>query len=111
MSEFFSLQDNVAVITGGTSGIGLKTAERFIAAGARVVIQGFQGAQSQVVEECPARLFPLDPLDRGAVGRPEVEEIGGSHLGLEPRPRSGLAGDGQIFRGGIAGEEVAEGQH
>ena len=40
MSEFFSLKDNVAVITGGTSGIGLKTAERFIAAGAKVVIAG-----------------------------------------------------------------------
>ena len=40
MYEFFSLKDNVAVITGGTSGIGLKTAERFIAAGAKVVIAG-----------------------------------------------------------------------
>ena len=40
MSDFFSLKDNVAVITGGTSGIGLKTAERFIAAGAKVVISG-----------------------------------------------------------------------
>ena len=40
MSEFFSLKDNVAVITGGTSGIGLKAAERFIAAGAKVVIAG-----------------------------------------------------------------------
>ena len=40
MSDFFSLKDNVAVITGGTSGIGLKTAERFIAAGAKVVIAG-----------------------------------------------------------------------
>ena len=40
MSEFFSLKDQVAVITGGTSGIGLKAAERFIAAGANVVISG-----------------------------------------------------------------------
>ena len=40
MSDFFSLKDNVAVITGGTSGIGLKTAERFIASGAKVVISG-----------------------------------------------------------------------
>ena len=40
MSDFFSLKDQVAVVTGGTSGIGLKTAERFIAAGAKVVISG-----------------------------------------------------------------------
>ena len=30
MSEFFSLKDKVAVVTGGTSGIGLATAKRFI---------------------------------------------------------------------------------
>lgn len=40
MSNFFSLENQVAVVTGGTSGIGLKTAERFIAAGAKVVISG-----------------------------------------------------------------------
>jgi len=40
MTQFFSLENQVAVITGGTSGIGLKTAERFIAAGANVVISG-----------------------------------------------------------------------
>ena len=40
MNEFFSLKDQVAVITGGTSGIGLKAAERFIASGAKVVISG-----------------------------------------------------------------------
>ena len=40
MSGQFSLQDQVAVITGGTSGIGLEAAKRFIAAGAKVVISG-----------------------------------------------------------------------
>ena len=40
MSNFFSLENQVAVVTGGTSGIGLKSAERFIAAGAKVVISG-----------------------------------------------------------------------
>ncbi len=40
MSNFFSLEGQVAVVTGGTSGIGLKTAERFIGAGAKVVISG-----------------------------------------------------------------------
>ena len=40
MSEFFSLKDQVAVVTGGTSGIGLEAAKRFIAAGAKVLISG-----------------------------------------------------------------------
>ncbi|MYJ57544.1 MAG: SDR family NAD(P)-dependent oxidoreductase, partial [Chloroflexi bacterium] len=34
------LQDKVAVITGGTSGIGAATAELFVAEGARVVLTG-----------------------------------------------------------------------
>jgi NAD(P)-dependent dehydrogenase (short-subunit alcohol dehydrogenase family) len=36
--ELFSLKDQVAVVTGGNSGIGLKTMERFVGAGARVVV-------------------------------------------------------------------------
>ncbi len=34
------LNNKVAVVTGGSSGIGLATAQRFIADGARVVITG-----------------------------------------------------------------------
>ena len=36
--ELFSLRHKIAVITGGSSGIGLATARRFVAAGAKVVI-------------------------------------------------------------------------
>ncbi|GAA5444458.1 dihydroanticapsin 7-dehydrogenase [Microbulbifer sp. NBRC 101763] len=38
MSNFFSLENKVAVITGGSSGIGLSTAKRFHLAGATIVI-------------------------------------------------------------------------
>jgi len=38
MKHFFSLENQVAVVTGGVSGIGRKTVERFVAAGAKVVV-------------------------------------------------------------------------
>lgn len=38
--SFFSLQDKVTIITGGTSGMGKAAAERFAKAGAKVVIAG-----------------------------------------------------------------------
>jgi 3alpha(or 20beta)-hydroxysteroid dehydrogenase len=42
MGQFFTLENKVAVITGGVSGIGLATAERFARAGAMVVIGDLQ---------------------------------------------------------------------
>ena len=36
----FSLEGKVAIITGATSGIGLTMAEKFVEAGARVVVAG-----------------------------------------------------------------------
>ena len=59
MSEFFSLKDNVAVITGGTSGIGLKAAERFLAAGAKVVIAGRKDG-TEVAEKIGATFVQCD---------------------------------------------------
>ena len=59
MTDFFSLQGNVAVITGGTSGIGLKAAERFIAAGAKVVIAGRKDG-TEVAEKIGATFVQCD---------------------------------------------------
>ncbi len=44
MAEFFDLTDKVAVITGGTSGIGLAAAKRLASAGAKVAIAGRRSA-------------------------------------------------------------------
>jgi NAD(P)-dependent dehydrogenase (short-subunit alcohol dehydrogenase family) len=59
MSDFFGLKDQVAVVTGGTSGIGLKTAERFIAAGAKVVISGRKDG-TQIAEKIGATFVQCD---------------------------------------------------
>ena len=59
MSDFFSLEGQVAVITGGTSGIGLKAAERFIAAGARVVISGRKDG-SEIADRIGATFVQCD---------------------------------------------------
>ena len=66
------LNDKVAVITGGSSGIGLATAERFIADGAQVVVTGRdQKALDAAVAELGERatgirgdVANLDDLDR-----------------------------------------------
>ena len=60
MSEFFSLKDKVAVVIGGTSDIGLATAERFIDAGAKVVIAGRKDVGQEIAEEIGATFCRTD---------------------------------------------------
>lgn len=59
MKGHFSLSGQVAVITGGNSGIGLKTAERFIAAGACVIV-GDIAQHAAFQENDTLRYIPCD---------------------------------------------------
>src|SRR5262245_27557983 len=69
------LQDKVAVVTGGTSGIGLATARLFLAEGAAVAICGRDEARLAAAEASLSgnanRLLAVqcDVLDKDAVGR------------------------------------------
>jgi NAD(P)-dependent dehydrogenase (short-subunit alcohol dehydrogenase family) len=67
MSIFFDLSGQVAVITGGTSGIGLEAATRFIAAGAKVVISGRKDG-TEIADKIGAKFVRCD------VGDPESVE-------------------------------------
>ncbi len=65
------LKDKIAVITGGSSGIGLATAHRFIADGARVVITG---RSQEALDGAVAELGDRATGFCGDVARPEDSE-------------------------------------
>ncbi|MBL6752123.1 MAG: glucose 1-dehydrogenase [Nevskia sp.] len=72
------LEGKVAVITGGTSGIGARCAERFVEAGARVVIAGRREAEGQAVARrlgAAARYFRAD-----VESEPQVRDLVGFAL-------------------------------
>jgi 3alpha(or 20beta)-hydroxysteroid dehydrogenase len=62
----FSLEDRVAIITGGASGMGLATGRRFAAAGARVVLADRADATTQAAD-IGATALRLDVSDESAV--------------------------------------------
>jgi NAD(P)-dependent dehydrogenase (short-subunit alcohol dehydrogenase family) len=62
----FSLKDKAVFITGGASGIGLGTAERFMQEGARVVIADVQ-LPPQAVLDAGARFITVDVTQRETV--------------------------------------------
>ncbi len=76
----FSLEGKSALITGGTSGIGLATARRFIAAGARVVISGRRDTGREMAEEIGAAFVAADlsdPLQVSSMVDEAAEVLGG----------------------------------
>lgn len=75
------LQDDVALVTGGGSGIGRAVAERFVAEGARVAIVGRTRERlQQVVDEsgAPDRMFAVeaDATNPDSMARAVTETVG-----------------------------------
>jgi 3-oxoacyl-[acyl-carrier protein] reductase len=80
MSE---LVGRVALVTGGTRGIGLATARALVAAGATVVLTGRDAARAETVaKEIGAYGTGLDVSDFAAVGD-AVKQVGAEHGGLD----------------------------
>ena len=79
------LSDKVALVTGGTSGIGKTTATEFARAGAKVVLSGRREKEgTNVVAEIQqlggVAAFVRADMDNGLKGSPHSSERG------EPRP-------------------------
>jgi len=83
-----NIEDKVALISGGASGLGLATARAFVAAGGKVVIADLDSSDGETVAKElgeSARFVPADVTDeeqvRAAVGA-AVADFGGLHVNV-----------------------------
>ena len=104
------IEGRTAVVTGGCSGIGLATARRFIAEGARVAITGrkqdtLDAARAELGERLLA--IPADTTDEAALARAvaaTVKEFGPVHALFA---NAGIAGGTPERLAGHLREEIA----
>jgi NAD(P)-dependent dehydrogenase (short-subunit alcohol dehydrogenase family) len=74
------LERKVAVITGGNSGIGLATAQRFVAEGAYVFITGRRQSELDAAQGVPQLAIPITYDQPGVAARIAHKKNRRSHL-------------------------------
>lgn len=97
----FSLQDRIAVVTGGGSGIGLATARRFVSAGAHVLLVDREDA-SGVAAEIGATALQVDVSDEAALAA-ALDQAAARHGRIDI-----LVNNAGIFVEGTIDETISE---
>lgn len=103
------LENKVAFITGGGSGLGLATAKNFIAEGAKVMIFDFNPKSQQVADEIGAKFFQGDVSKaesvEAAVAK-TVEEFGSLDIAVAS---AGVGGEGDVVTSTVENWERTNG--